>query len=123
MTHFGRCLCGRSTYQFVGDPTVSIECHCADCRKVTGSGHASQVGVPVADARLNGPIKRFESTSAKGNALVFGFCGECGSPMFKSTAMAPQTIFFYAGTLDDPTLYRDPIRVFADHRLSWDGAA
>jgi hypothetical protein len=33
----GGCLCGAVRYKTIGEPFKSGLCHCADCRKVTGS--------------------------------------------------------------------------------------
>lgn len=37
----GRCLCGKVSYTISAAPRVMSQCHGDDCRKATGTGHAS----------------------------------------------------------------------------------
>jgi len=39
----GSCLCGAVNYEVTGEPTRFYHCHCSRCRKVTGTGHASNL--------------------------------------------------------------------------------
>lgn len=121
MTGFsGRCLCGASHYEVSEPPKFAIRCYCSDCQKVSGGAGAPQLAAARAAVHLDGPLRTYDATSAKGNALGFGFCGACGSPIFKTTAMAPDLIFIYAGSLDDPAIFPAPREVFTESRPEWD---
>ena len=37
MTRTGSCLCGQVRYSLDGEPFLTGVCHCADCRKESGS--------------------------------------------------------------------------------------
>ena len=39
----GGCACGAIRYESDAEPTVMLNCHCSDCRKASGSGHAAIV--------------------------------------------------------------------------------
>src|SRR6202034_265236 len=39
----GSCLCGAVKYEVTGEPKRFYHCHCSRCRKVTGTGHASNM--------------------------------------------------------------------------------
>jgi hypothetical protein len=39
----GSCLCGVVKYEVTGEPSRFYHCHCSRCRKVTGTGHASNM--------------------------------------------------------------------------------
>jgi len=42
--HTGRCHCGAVSYEFSGEPVMSMTCHCADCARIGGLvGHAAFV--------------------------------------------------------------------------------
>ena len=37
----GSCLCGAVTYASNESPVLTGHCHCDDCRRTSGTGHAS----------------------------------------------------------------------------------
>ena len=41
----GECLCGEVKYCIDGEPTGFFHCHCERCRRVSGTGHASNLRV------------------------------------------------------------------------------
>ena len=116
----GACLCGATRYVAAGPGKFAITCYCRDCQRVTGTGHAPQLALDRAGFAVEGPLKIYHATSDSGFALEFGFCGDCGSPLTKTTARAESLIFVYAGSLDDPTLFTDPKPVFEAGRQPWD---
>ena len=116
----GGCLCGATRYRAGGPVKFSIVCYCTDCQKVTGAGHAPQLAVPREALDLTGPLKTHTATADSGSELAFQFCADCGSPIAKSTSRAPDIVFLYAGSLDDPKDFPDPKPVFEDSRLPWD---
>ncbi|PRY26847.1 hypothetical protein CLV78_101951 [Aliiruegeria haliotis] len=118
--HSGGCLCGASRYRFSGAPRFSILCFCGDCQKATGGGHAPQLAVDTRGMSYLGPVRTWRSTSDRGNEVNLGFCRNCGSPLFKTSEMAPHLTFIFAGSLDEPDLFAEPRRVFEGSRLPWD---
>ena len=73
MDYEGGCRCGAVRYRVRGEPEVVGLCHCADCRKETGSAFLAYAKWPVA---------RF---SAEGGYATWGgrsFCPVCGSRLF-----------------------------------------
>ncbi|WP_425607373.1 GFA family protein [Roseibium sediminicola] len=116
----GCCLCGKSKYAAASEPRFSIQCYCRDCQHVSGGGNLPQLAMPKDTFSYSGEIKTYQGKSASGNDLEFSFCSDCGSPMFKTTSMAPELVFVYAGSLDDPTQFADPQKVYEDARQPWD---
>jgi hypothetical protein len=43
ITLTGSCLCGAVKYEVAGEAQRFYHCHCARCRKATGTGHASNL--------------------------------------------------------------------------------
>lgn len=116
----GRCLCGATRFEARAAPAFAIRCYCADCQKVSGGGSAPQVGFAVSDVTVSGKITRFPGKADSGSQLTFGFCGDCGSPISKSTSAAADRVFIYAGAFDDPSAV-PPLRpVFDASRPIWD---
>ena len=69
---------------------------------------------------MDGPLKTYERKAGSGSDLRFQFCGDCGSPLVKTTSRATELAFLYAGTLDQPEVFTDPKLVFEESRQSWD---
>ncbi|NNG05670.1 MAG: GFA family protein [Inquilinus sp.] len=119
-TRSGGCLCGKVRYEASDAPVLSIQCYCRDCQHISGGGHAPQFAVKRDTVSRSGPLKTFHLKSDAGNDLEFGFCGECGSPIYKTTTLAPELVFFFAGSLDDPATFTLETKVYEDRRQPWD---
>ena len=95
---FGRCLCQAIRYEFSGEPTLVVHCHCDSCRRQTGSAMATFVIVPKAALRFTcGQPKEFASSAG----VWRSFCGECGSALYYRTDKRPDVVDLYTGTVDD----------------------
>ena len=116
----GRCLCGGSVFDGGAEARFAIQCYCRDCQHVSGGGSMPQVAIQSAALSRSGPIRTFAATSDAGNALGFSFCADCGSPLFKTTAAAPDLVFLGAGALDEPDLFTFGREVFEVGRRMWD---
>lgn len=121
-TRTGGCLCKKVRYKATEVPVFSITCYCRDCQQITGAGHAPAFAVNRAAVTKSGPLKTFASKAASGNDLELGFCNDCGSPIYKTTTLAPDLIFLFAGSLDDPTQFKNPKPVYEETRPPWDNS-
>jgi hypothetical protein len=76
----GSCLCGAVKYR-IQRPFLAFQyCHCSRCRKTSGSAHASNIFVPIANfSWLAGEeqARRYELPTAK--YFCTAFCSVCGS--------------------------------------------
>jgi len=112
----GRCLCGDIRYEYRGEPTIVLHCHCDSCRRHTSAPIATFVCVAK---------DRFRCT--KGTPAVYAsspgvrrtHCGRCGSPIAYESDRHPEQIDLYAGTLDAPTLIAPTCHVHAAEQLPW----
>lgn len=116
----GKCLCGGSEYNFVGEVKFAIQCYCRDCQQISGGGHLPQLAVPSDQFVPLGKIKTYRTKSEAGNTVEVSFCGECGSPMFKSTSKIPDVRFLCAGSLAEDLVDTPFQKVFEDCRRVWD---
>ena len=119
-TQTGGCLCRKVRYEAPDETAFSIQCYCRDCQHMSGGGHAPQFAVKRDAVTRSGPLKTFHLKSAAGNDVEFGFCGECGSPIYKTTTLAPELIFLFAGSLDDPATFSVETKVNEERRQPWD---
>lgn len=84
----GGCLCGAVRYEVRGAPIKSGVCHCADCRKATGTAFLAYADWDPKNFDYSGTIRTFNGRS---------FCPECGSRLFN---LGPDQAEIYLGTLD-----------------------
>lgn len=112
----GRCLCGAVTWRSDAAPLWENHCHCESCRRATGSGATSFVGVADGTWAWTGaPPSVFSSSPG----VQRFFCGTCGSPMAYRNAAIPGEMHFHAGTLDDPAAFEPTAHDHADEMLPW----
>ncbi|KAL6872121.1 Mss4-like protein [Trichoderma novae-zelandiae] len=101
----GSCWCGNVKYEFEGDSSNVILCHCLSCQKITGMLHTANI--PVARDKLtitSGSPKSYTQKHEDGFKLTVFFCDNCGSALYKqgdAEMFAPVSLV-QAGTLDGP---------------------
>jgi hypothetical protein len=99
----GGCLCGACRFVIDADLGPAAYCHCADCRRVTGSAFNVSVGVPADRFTMTqGTPASFTKTGDSGRRLTRHFCSACGSPLFTASPGHEAWLFVKAGALDDP---------------------
>lgn len=118
----GSCLCGKVKYEIENQFARFFLCHCAQCRKITGSAHASNLfGDPEGFNWTAGEkiVKRFDYPN---RGFTNAFCGECGSgvPYLNQSSTA---IVVPAGSLDTEPKFTSSSRIFHVERAEWDKLA
>src|SRR6188472_3832683 len=115
----GGCLCGAVRYSVRGEPLHVTRCHCADCRKESGSAFSVYAHWPVEEFELTGEISSYDSR---------GFCARCGSRLLDLSDLEDGIIEIRVGSLDDAPFDLAPqTEIWVKRRESWipavDGAA
>src|SRR5215470_10449486 len=86
----GGCLCGAVRYESAGEPEFSLQCHCRDCQRSSGTAYNAAIRVPSAGFRVTqGAPKRYVSKADSGNEITRVFCGDCGSPLWVQVSTRP----------------------------------
>lgn len=116
----GRCLCGAVRYESEGEPLFSVQCHCLDCRRASGTGHVPVMGVPKATFRVIGQTRSYALPGITGLRSIRHFCPTCGSLLFGTPEVSPEAVMIYVGCLDDPSIFRPQTILFARSLLLWD---
>ena len=84
----GGCACGSVRYRVTGEPEVVGLCHCADCRKETGSAFLYYADWPRSAFSVEGEYATYEGRS---------FCPNCGTRLFH---LNDETAEIAVGSLD-----------------------
>jgi len=117
----GGCACGRIRYECTADPLLSLNCHCRDCQRETGSAFAPVLVVPkAAFTLLRGKPKYFALTAASGHTTQRAFCASCGSPLFGLPGSGSDVVTIRAGSLDDPSVFRPSQNIYTVSAQPWD---
>ena len=112
----GGCLCGAVRYRVRGDPVHVGRCHCADCRKESGSAFTVYADWPRADLDIQGELATYDGRS---------FCPRCGARL---GCFDQDIIEIRIGSLDDaPFELRPEAEIWVKRREPWlhpvDGAS
>jgi len=120
-TRTGGCLCGRVRYESGGEPLFSLQCHCRDCQRSSGSAYVAAMRMPSALFRITkGTPRRHVSKSDSGNEVTRAFCGDCGSPLYIQVSTRPDIVGLRVGTLDDPSGFQADADIFVRSAQPWD---
>lgn len=101
----GGCLCGLIRYTLSSSALYNTLCHCANCRRITGSAALTasicpKAGLAVTQKR-EGVLKSYtDAATQSGRPLTRTFCGECGSTLFAFTPLREDIVSVAAGSLD-----------------------
>lgn len=118
-TFSGSCLCGEVRYEITGEARRFYHCHCRRCRKMSGTGHASNVLVAPGSVRwLSGEELIAVYKVPEAERFATWFCSRCGGQLpriVKESGMA----VIPAGSLDSDIPLQPQARIFWDSRASW----
>lgn len=92
----GGCNCGEVRYEIDGAPLRTGLCHCATCRKQSGSAFSFFAIWPRARVTLSGELARWQARAGGER-----FCPRCGSQLF-CWEEGSDEIEVKLGTLDEP---------------------
>jgi len=113
----GGCLCGAVRYTVRGEPFHVGRCHCADCRKESGSTYTVYGQWPTEAFESSGEFETYDRR---------GFCPRCGSRLFD--VVDEEGVEIRLGSLDDAPFDLPPVaEIWIKRREPWipsvDGAS
>ena len=104
----GRCQCGAIRYEAEGEPVYSALCHCSDCRRSAGAPMVGWALFAKDTLRVTGEPRHYASSEN----VMRQFCGNCGTGLFYSNAVAfPGMIDIQTATFDDPAVFPPAVHV------------
>lgn len=113
----GQCQCTGIRFEFDGEPSDASFCHCAICRKLSGSAFAAYIEVATPDLRVRGT--ELIASWAVTDRLTKKFCGRCGTPLFTEHASFPQFTYVSLGVLDDDRGLVPEYHQFVASKAGW----
>ena len=118
--HSGGCLCGAVRWTYDGEVGAAAYCHCADCRRCTGSAFNVSVRVTAAGFRIvGGEPKCFTKSGESGRPVTRCFCQDCGSPLYTLPPLHPELVFVKAGSFDDSAVVRPAHQAWTRSAVRW----
>jgi hypothetical protein len=116
----GRCLCGAVTYKADGQPIVVAQCHCDECRRLSGTGHTVGAMFPSKAVTMSGALSKFNYSSGKDSEVSKAFCARCGSPIYGTNSRTPEHLTLPLGSMDDASGLSVQVVIFERDKQHWD---
>ncbi len=116
----GQCLCGEVKVTISSEPLRMAQCHCDDCKKITGTGHASIAFFNRDEVNINGKTKSFSSLTDSGSTITRHFCPTCGSRLFGINSKADNMIGVSIGALEDSSWFKPALIIYNKRKSGWD---
>ena len=116
----GSCLCGSVAFSITPPYKAFQYCHCSRCQKTTGSPHAANIFVSVAQfawTRGDEHIRRHELATAQ--YFCTGTCAVCGGRLPWVTRNG-KLMIVPAGTLDSDPGIRPTRNVHVASAAAWE---
>jgi len=114
----GGCYCGVVRYESTGKVLRFVNCHCPDCRKLSGATFASVIVVEASGFRFlsgEGHLETFLSSPGKQRC----FCRTCGSHVIARFEAKPDMLLIRAGSVDGDPGVRPDAHIWVDHKAPW----
>jgi hypothetical protein len=113
----GSCLCGAVQYSVADEFIYSLNCHCSQCRRATGSAFKAFAGIERRKLRI---------TRGEASVLSFGDddnahdarCKTCGSLLY-SVVRDGAFVHVTLGTLVDAPSIRPSAHIFVGSKAPW----
>ncbi len=112
----GSCYCGAVAYRVEDAFLYAANCHCSNCRRVTGSAFKPFAGIERAKLKV---------TSGAQQLMIYGeadanntHCAHCGSLLF-SVVRDGAFVHVAMGTLTDDPVIRPTEHIFVGSKAPW----
>ena len=112
-----RCHCAAVSLQVEAEPKSVVNCHCGQCRRLSGAAFTTWVSFPGTAVRSTGdePLSSFAVTPN----VTRHFCRTCGSHVFTADSRLPGILGVPAGAVDGGPLNPPSAHYFVDDKAAW----
>lgn len=112
------CSCGAVRCAIDCELETVVNCHCTDCRKMSGCAFSSMVVSPASATEVTRG-EELLSPYALSEATTKYFCKRCGSPLFNVNTRYPGLRMLYLGTIDQHETLTPSFNAFCRSKLGW----
>lgn len=119
----GRCLCGDVRYVAEGKPKIVAQCHCEECRRLSGTGHTIGAMFPASAVSVTGKVSEYRYGSEKDSEVTRAFCANCGSPIYGKNTRIPDYLTLTLGLMDNADGLDVEVVIFERDKQHWDQLA
>lgn len=109
----GGCLCGAVRFVAAGEPDRVALCHCATCRKNTGTPYFAFAVYAAGRVAIDGALK-----SIRAPAIERKFCPECGT-LICLAEDGEGEIDLSLGVFDTPPPFAPQYELWVGQRQDW----
>jgi hypothetical protein len=106
------------SYVATGEEQRFYHCHCSRCRKVSGTGHASNLFMQGTLTWTSGQEQIRSYKLPEAERFTNTFCEVCGSRVPRFIEKLGM-VFIPAGSLDEEPQMGPQARIFLDSRANW----
>jgi hypothetical protein len=97
----GSCLCGGVQFEVAAEPSAVRYCHCASCKKLSGSIGTANMRAPSASIRILAGEDLLQTYQPdEGSSKTF--CSRCGSNLFGGGWPERQEVSVRLSAIDTP---------------------
>jgi hypothetical protein len=111
----GHCLCGQLTFETTAEPRWVSYCHCASCRRHTGSPVTCFVNFKRDHVVFSGRRATFRSSPG----VTRSHCARCGTPIAYETAKRADEIDLYLNAFEAPEAFEPEGHAFFEEHIPW----
>jgi hypothetical protein len=116
----GACHCGRITFTAEVDPKGVRLCHCTDCQALSGSAfRANIMAARGSFVVLSGEPRVYVKIADSGARRAHGFCGDCGSAIYATSADSEAPYSLRIGVLAQRAALTPSGQIWRRSALSW----
>ena len=114
----GGCLCGGVKYSIKNSFEFLLFCHCDQCRRITGSAHASNLFSTTDSLTWDQGQSFVEVFRHPKGDFTKAFCRQCGSGL-PYTTQSGHAVIVPAGSLNGDPNVGKKAEVFLSERTAW----
>jgi len=113
-----RCSCDAVRCTIDHDIQTVVNCHCTDCRRMSGCAFSSIVVTPAVAVEIAQGVEILRAY-ALSPAVTKHFCSRCGTAVFNTNTRLPGLQMFYLGTIDGHEALAPSLNVYCRSKLAW----
>lgn len=115
--HNGSCVCGKVTFEVIGDFNGFFLCHCSRCRKESGSAYGANLFFNNGELRWRTGSEHAKTFHLPNSRFAKTFCDICGSAL---PTQGHGGLAVPAGALDSAIEQRPTAHICIGSRANWD---